>query len=548
MKHEALFPIFPPKPPNLASQPPKKRAKTTTPTKPDIKAQNLFLLRCRENAVPGATGPKDWNLVAKEFNGRFKDELNKALSWNTLQKRYGNVKKVERGDVPYNEKFAIADGEGDGNGEEQKQEDQNDEIEMKEVTDENVRKIATKDPRIQNQETGQATADTIAALPTPHPGSYIPSAIPLDQTSLITRAKFHLRHRTNEPITFRFLDPNEANLVCNDPQYIDADTLIAASASSTHRDTIDVPEHVTARTVNIFIQLTSPHPSTQLPTHYLWTSDKAVPGTYDRFGAIQAERITWSVDTLLDLALLARTMNVHWIIDMVIDRLHWMFTTQNRARDFLSSTTYAHAGGRLPKVENPVDTLDVEDFEDDVLQQLEGDAPTMRFVVDVLHELGSEADYAIASREMQVIFANAEASHLETTSREAFCARYHHHAASVCYTTYAVYPSVYYINLLYATSSPQELLALSKGLAPADSLDAMLYTGSGDPDKLKKDNSVPPVLEAEKMVLEMEVRLEEAREALRRVHDAEEAGKQAAMGKAKKAVEAMYADSRVVRV
>ncbi|KAH7406755.1 hypothetical protein DE146DRAFT_648340 [Phaeosphaeria sp. MPI-PUGE-AT-0046c] len=46
--------------------------------------QDLCLLHCRDNLIPGSTGPKQWGVIVAEFNERFKEELSKDLAWNTL--------------------------------------------------------------------------------------------------------------------------------------------------------------------------------------------------------------------------------------------------------------------------------------------------------------------------------------------------------------------------------------------------------------------------------------------------------------------------------
>jgi hypothetical protein len=62
--------------------------------------------------------------------------------------------------------------------------------------------------------------------------------------------------------------------------------------------------------MNIFFQLVAPVLATSLPTHYLWKAHTAEPGIYDRFGAIAAEKIIWTMDNLLDLLDFARYMEV----------------------------------------------------------------------------------------------------------------------------------------------------------------------------------------------------------------------------------------------
>jgi hypothetical protein len=58
-----------------------------------ISEQDLWILHSRDNLVPGAIGPKDWHVLAGEFNKRFEDELKKPLAYNTLSKRCGTARK-----------------------------------------------------------------------------------------------------------------------------------------------------------------------------------------------------------------------------------------------------------------------------------------------------------------------------------------------------------------------------------------------------------------------------------------------------------------------
>jgi hypothetical protein len=195
---------------------------------------------------------------------------------------------------------------------------------------------------------------------------------------------------------------------------------------------------------------------------------------------------------------------------MVIDRLHGIFLQQKKVRSVFKSIEQGYldisgrrvfVGDRMPSVEDSVGCLAAEDFGDDVLRRLEGAMPTLRFVGDVLAALGGHIIVPDAVRDT---FTQADAAHLDNTSREAFCARYHHHTSSVCYTAHPTYPPSYFINSLFAMSSPDELVTLSDGLLPAKSLTSILY---GKNNKLKKDNSSPEMVHAEKMVLEMQWRL-----------------------------------------
>jgi hypothetical protein len=230
---------------------------------------------------------------------------------------------------------------------------------------------------------------------------------------------------------------------------------------------------------------------------------------------------------------------------MCIDRLHFQFTEQNRLRDTFAAMRSVSPKGRLPTVA-PLEGVDAEDFDDAVLQRLSGDIPTLRFVADVLHSLGATVSYNI-SPEVRSVFEHADAKYLDELTREEFCKRYHHHGGSGCYTAHATYPVEEYINALYDVSTPQDIVEVSHGLAPVGSLENILYAGTGDAEKLKKDNSAPAMLETEKMILEMEMRVEEAKEVLRRARDAGEKEKDGAIRDASEVVQAMFEASRVVQ-
>jgi hypothetical protein len=166
------------------------------------------------------------------------------------------------------------------------------------------------------------------------PGAYNPATLSKHNVAAIDCTKYHLHRRTHDPINFRFLSKDEADSIRHDPQYLEYDTLVGTSpycARVTREEPdipIDVPENFIARTVNMFTQLVSPTHATSLPTHYLWTSGKSVPGVYDHFGAIRPEKIPWTIGTLLGLHTFARLMQVHFICNMVLDRIHWMFIAQ----------------------------------------------------------------------------------------------------------------------------------------------------------------------------------------------------------------------------
>ncbi|KAF1829481.1 hypothetical protein BDW02DRAFT_536161, partial [Decorospora gaudefroyi] len=534
----------------------------------NISEEDVFIIHCRDNLVPGSTGVKDWDAVAEEFNKRFRGGGKKTLAGATMSRRCGIARKRFLVDNP-EYRAALVYTVPVQMDEENKSEQSGKEV--VEPSAENGFRDATDEVEdggvdltsIVHGEAFNALPmrqhEILSRSPTRLPGYYDPSAIP-EQISPITRAKFHLRHRTDEPITFRFPDTHEENLSRDDPQFADADTLIAVSpfyarmAREDPQDTaIEVPKHISIRTVNIFVQIISPEPTTQLPSHYLWKSRRQVPGTYDRFGAIEVEKIIWTVDALFDLLWFSSHMEVFWVVDMVIDRLHWMYTEQNQLRDIFHKMPTEHFiandqnhAPQLPTVDHVQASLTAEDFVEHIERVVAHplDIPTLRFVADVLHALGAEPhEYLITtspSLEARDIFARADAKSLDITTRDKFCVRYHHHDSSdSCYTSHHAYPPSYFINRLYATSSSQELFALSDGLLSASSLTNLLYS-SDDNTKLKKDNSSTEMLDGEKMVLEMETRLELAKDALRMARDAGEAGKTNAIAEARKVVEGMY--------
>lgn len=156
--------------------------------------------------------------------------------------------------------------------------------------------------------------------------------ISADQISPVDRAKFYLSGRTNDAVAFNFENHGEDYLEQESIRQVDNEILLVASPhyarfSREHPESPTlVPKQFTRKTVNAFMQLISPVRGTSLPTHYIWHSATPVPGVYDRFGAINSEKIFWTFETLLDLHAFARHMEVHLICDMVIDRLHTMFT------------------------------------------------------------------------------------------------------------------------------------------------------------------------------------------------------------------------------
>jgi hypothetical protein len=144
--------------------------------------------------------------------------------------------------------------------------------------------------------------------------------------------------------------------------------------------------------------------------------------------------------------------------------------------------------------------------------------------------------------EVQQIFLHTEKKYLDAVAtREEFCARYHHHTSDpdACYTSRSVHPATHVIDILYA-STTQEPVHLSDGIASASSLVNKPYSSTGDVSDLKNDGSTRVILEAEKMVLEMESRLHEAKGAIWRARIASEEEKRAGTDEASRFAGAMY--------
>ncbi|OAL04754.1 hypothetical protein IQ06DRAFT_344148 [Phaeosphaeriaceae sp. SRC1lsM3a] len=111
--------------------------------------------------------------------------------------------------------------------------------------------------------------------------------------------------------------------------------------------------------------------------------------------------------------------------------------------------------------------------------------------------------------------SEARAPFIEDEPRSSFCAAYHHHAGNEpCYTSIQPRPDNDFIHSLYAPSTHDELLTLSMGVAPPNHLTSIMHLASGCKQKLKTVKSSPQMLEAEKLVLEIEMRLERAKMAL----------------------------------
>jgi hypothetical protein len=284
---------------------------------------------------------------------------------------------------------------------------------------------------------------------------------------------------------------------------------------------------------------------------------------YDRHGAISAEKIPWSVDVLLELLLFALWMQVYWVVDMVVDRLHYLYSEQARCKDIYAEMGtpvdgYVDVGGRRILVGSKLFTghngnllhgVAAEDFEEGFMSELANmrvSMPVWRFLADILYALGDDVRGALwfetVSEEVRYVSTHTEEKYLDaTTTREAFCARYHHHSSDpgACYTSHRIHSATHNTNSLYASSSLQNQTSLSDGLDSGSSLANILYSRTGDVRKLKRDNSTRTMLEAEKMVLEMESRLYEAKHALQRAREASEGEKKAATDEASRVVRSM---------
>jgi hypothetical protein len=95
----------------IATKKPRQPPPAASTATARISEQDLFIIHCRDNLVPGATGTKDWDAVTTEFHARFAAVLKKPLKYNTLQKRYGTARKVYVRENPVSE-------DGDEGGEE----------------------------------------------------------------------------------------------------------------------------------------------------------------------------------------------------------------------------------------------------------------------------------------------------------------------------------------------------------------------------------------------------------------------------------------------
>ncbi|KAL1800248.1 hypothetical protein ACET3X_000590 [Alternaria dauci] len=564
-----------------------------------ISEQDLWILHHRDNLIPGATGPQDWHVLAAEFNKRFEDELKKPLAYNTLSKRCGVARKTFLKTNPEYARVCVypvpeAEAETEEESEDVEMTDSEESVDQTDSQEQglwyppnldNTNMFHEHIPNLAQWQTIATPADSLeqetpserasySRVNTPIPGSFNPSTVQDNYIPPTTRAKFHLQHRTNKPVTFHFFDPHEEILMRDDPQYIDADILKFISPSysrkalrSPESGVINLPEHTGPRTVNIFIQLVSPERAIELPTHYLWKAKAPVPGVFDRFGAIHVEKIAWTVDALLELLLLAQWMEVYWIIDMVIDRMHYLFTQQARYKALFAAIGKSPrgcdgvggqqvlVGSQLPPVDNTFASIAPEDFDAETLTRFVKffvETPVWRFVADMIYALGGEAEggewVTAISGDVQYAFSHVEKRYLDAdTTRQDFCKRYHHHASgpNACYTSHPIHSANYIIDTLYASSYPQRENGLSDELASRGSLVDSIYSSIGVVSRLNNGNLTRPMVALEKMILEMETRLHEAKNAMWRALKAsdEEEG-EAATDEVRRAVLSMYSQTR----
>lgn len=154
-----------------------------------------------------------------------------------------------------------------------------------------------------------------------------------------------------------------------------------------------------------------------------------------------------------------------------------------------------------------------------------------------------------AAKHIQDIFrSEAHAPFIEDEPRSSFCAAYYHHAGNEpCYTSIQTRPDNYFIHIIYAASTRDELLTLSMGVAPPKRLTSIMHLASGCKQKLKTVNSSPQMLEAEKLVLEMEMRLERAKMALEKARGVGMDRKAEKMVEAKEMDMGMFEETKMVR-
>jgi hypothetical protein len=348
-----------------------------------------------------------------------------------------------------------------------------------------------------------------------HPGAYIPSSVSLHHISLIHRVKHHLRYRTHDPVKFHSFDAAEAKLVVQDVQSLDHDTFASISpfyvrlSRSNIGHVIDVPAQFCAKTINVFLQIVAPVRAKAIPTHYLWRSETLVADVYDRLGFISPKKIHWSVDNLLELHAFAHYMEVHWVGDIVVDHLHWMFCEQMRLRKVCQNLNAQYGwielhgkkkfiGKQLPKVSNLVDcSLAAEEFDPLVLGRFATspiDVPTLSFYADLITALFHAPAILWLGKVPQeaqdlCIDAATAPSNLTAMPREEFCSRYHRHSANEsCYATASDYTAPYFIHKLYATSSHDELLTHTSHVPSRVSVASIMYKASSATTTLEAAN------------------------------------------------------------
>jgi len=401
-----------------------------------ISKQDLWVIHCRDNLVPGALGPKSWTTVGAEFNETF----NTKLSYKTLKRRLYDSTKLFYADNPeylparvYLVPMPV-------------QEDEKD-IAEDNSTVPQLGSVLTPVPHpvVQNSRTRRvkkaANEKQVQPLGDPgtHPGisslrpvsisdsqygyigAWSASSISEHHISAIDRAKYHLRRRTKGRVNFSFLDAWEQELAETDEQFFDHNTLLMASpfyARMAHAGparVVSVSKNFCLKTVNAFSQIISPVNAKALPTHYLWHSEKPVAGVFDRLGAIEPEKISWTVSSLLELHVFARQMEVWFVCDMVIDRLHWMLSEQTKLRELYQKfhkqgdnfTNQGEMEGvRLPLVPDldsfSIAAADIEPAWLRLLAEEPVDTRSLTFFRDVIHALSGalETDWLDDTHEL----------------------------------------------------------------------------------------------------------------------------------------------------
>ena len=583
--------------------------------------QTVWLIHAHDNLVPGATKAKPWKDVAEEFNEHFKDVLAKPLAHKTLSKRVSDSRAQFLAHNPeYPEKPTYPVPMYDPEADDEEQPVGNEDVDMSEDEDEIDEADArmsqpNESPMIPDDASAQAQEDfvqleqlneTIIDGPfpttpaqrsdneivdaTPPESGDVPapivathfaptttntnrpayssgvattSSISEHNIPVIDRVKYHLRHRTDEEVAFRFLNQAEEDIDRQGNEYVDYDIFVEASpaysryARKNPDKPVPVPKHFGTKTVNAFCQMISPVRATQLPTHYLWRSKNPVPGVYDRFGAVTPEKIHWSIDSMMELYSFARDMEVFWICDMIVDRIHWMYTKQTQMQEacqkdvtkngFMEVNGHMkHVGGHLPTIPDLQDfSLDPGDFGEVHLNRLAAepvDQQGLTFTSDIIEELDGEpsAKWMYAqSKQVQDIFIDARGAPmrqcLDKPMRAEFCARYHQHQPDEpCYTSYVPPSERSLLDQLYTAESHDQLLKLSTNVSPPNSLEAIVYSQSADMGELLADNSTPEMLEAEKQLLLMETQLEKAKAAMEKARHAARGEKESALEAAKK--------------